>query len=78
MFDTAKEIVKDKELVALAFDAIKAAAEDKLTGTEAFEAAKKKFVDAAKEAGKEINTAFANLVIEYVYNSWKNLGYPKE
>jgi hypothetical protein len=77
-FTTTKDILDDKELMALALDAIKAAAKEQLTGEKAFVAARDKFVNAAKDAGKELKDSTVNYIIELVYNSWKNLGKPEE
>lgn len=77
-FTSTKDILEDKELMALALDAIKAAAKDQLTGEKAFTTARDKFVEAAKAAGREIKDSTVNYIIELVYNSWKNLGKPEE
>lgn len=77
-FTSTKDILEDKELIALALDAIKAAAKDQLTGENAFVAARDKFTTAAKEAGKELKDSTVNYIIELVYNSWKSLGKPEE
>lgn len=66
-----KELIADKQLMALALDAVKAAAEEKLTGNKAFVAARKKFVNAAKEAGIQLKDSTINLVLELVYNGFK-------
>lgn len=76
-FTTTKDILEDKELMALALDAVKAAATEQLTGEKAFVAARNKFVAAAKDAGKELKDSTINYIIELVYNSWKSLGKPE-
>ncbi len=68
----AKRLISDKELMALALDAVKAAAEEKLTGNKAFVSARKKFVGAAKEAGIQLKDSTINLLLELVYSGFKN------
>lgn len=67
-----KELIEDKELMALALDAVKAAAEEKLTGNKAFVKARDKFTTALKEAGLELKDSTINLVLELVYSGFKD------
>lgn len=71
-FSETKRLISDKQLMALALDAVKAAADEKLTGNKAFVKARDAFVTAAKEAGIELKDSTINLVIELVYNGFKD------
>ena len=66
-----KDLINDRQLMALALDAVKAAADEKLTGNKAFVKARNKLVASLKEAGIELKSSTINLAIELVYNGLK-------
>lgn len=76
MFDQAKNILKDTDLVNLALNACKAAAIEGLTGEKAWVKARDEFVASAEKAGKKLENSTINFILEWVYDSWKNMGYP--
>lgn len=76
VIEQAKEIAEEKELAALALDAVQAAAEG-LKGEEAWTAARDRFVKALKEAGRELTDTAIDTLLQNVYSAWKRLGKPE-
>lgn len=72
ILDEAKRLVDDKALCALALDAVKAAANEGLTGEKAWVCARDKFTQALKEAGRELGNCAIDTTLQVVYNAWKN------
>ena len=72
ILDEAKRLTKDKDLVALALEAVKAAAREGLTGEKAWVAARDRLTTALKEAGRELGDCAIDTTLQVVYNAWKN------
>lgn len=72
ILDEAKRLTEDKELCALALDAVKAAAHEGLTGDKAWTAARDRFTAALKEAGRELGDCTIDTTLQTVYSAWKN------
>lgn len=75
--DKAKELADDKDLAALALDAVKAAAHEGLTGEKAWVAARDRFVAALREAGRALTDTAIDTTLQNIYAAWKALGKPK-
>lgn len=72
ILEEAKRLTEDKELVALALDAVKAAAREGLTGDKAWTAARDRFTAALKEAGRELGDCAIDTTLQTVYSAWKS------
>lgn len=72
ILDEAKRLTEDKELVALALDAVKAAAREGLMGDKAWTAARDRFTAALKKAGRELGDCAIDTTLQTVYSAWKN------
>lgn len=72
ILDEAKRLTEDKELVALALDAVKAAAREGLTGDKAWTVARDRFTAALKDAGRELGDCAIDTTLQTVYSAWKN------
>lgn len=72
ILDEAKRLTEDKDLVALALEAVKAAAHEGLTGEKAWVAARDRLTTALKEAGRELGDCAIDTTLQVVYNAWKN------
>lgn len=68
----AKRLTEDKDLVALALDAVKAAANEGLTGDKAWTFARDRFTAALKEAGRQMGDCAIDTTLQTVYSAWKN------
>lgn len=77
VLEQAKEIAEEKDLAALALDAVQAAAAECLKGEEAWTAARDRFVKALKEAGQELTDTAIDTLLQNVYSAWKRLGKPE-
>lgn len=77
VIEKAKDVAADKDLAALALDAVKAAAHEGLTGDKAWVAARDRFVAALKEAGKALTDTAIDTTLQLVYAGWKELGKPE-
>lgn len=77
VIEQAKEIAEEKELAALALDAVQAAAREGLMGDKAWTVARDRFVKAFKEAGKELTDTAIDTLLQNVYSAWKRLGKPE-
>lgn len=77
ILEEAKRLTEDKELVALALDAVKAAAREGLTGDKAWTAARDRFTAALKEAGEALSDTAIDTTLQLVYAGWKELGKPE-
>ena len=75
--DRAKELAADKDLAALALDAVKAAAHEGLTGEKAWVYARDKFIAALKDAGRELGNCAIDTTLQNIYAAWKALGKPE-
>lgn len=73
----AKDIAADKEISALALNAVKAAAHQGLTGEKAWTAARDKFTTALKSAGRELTNTAIDTTLQLIYAAWKDLGKPE-
>lgn len=78
VLDRAKEVLDQREVAALALEAIKAAAHEGLTGQKAWVAARNKLVVALREAGIELGECAVDTTLQLIYDAWKSLGYPEE
>jgi len=67
----AKDIARDRELLKLASDAAKAALDEGLTGEKAWVAARDRFADAAKRAGKDLGDCAIDTILQSVYSAIK-------
>lgn len=72
ILEEAKRLTEDKELVALALEAAKAAAREGLTGDKAWTAARDRFTAALKDAGRELGDCAIDTTLQTVYSAWKN------
>lgn len=72
ILEEAKRLTEDKDLVALALDAVKAAACEGLTGDKAWTVARDRFTAALKEAGRELGNCAIDTTLQTVYSAWKN------
>lgn len=72
ILNEAKLLTKDKDLVALALDAVKAAAREGLTGDKAWTAARDRFTAALKDAGRKLGDCAIDTTLQTVYSAWKN------
>lgn len=72
ILEEAKRLTEDNELVALALDAVKAAAHEGLTGEKAWLYARDKFTAALKEAGRELGNCAIDTTLQVVYSAWKS------
>lgn len=72
ILEEAKRLIEDKDLVALALDAVKAAAREGLTGDKAWTVARDRFTAALKEAGRKLGDCAIDTTLQVVYNAWKN------
>lgn len=78
VIDRVRDIVKNRELTALALEAVKAAAHEGLTGQKAWVAARDRLTAALKAAGIEVAAVTIDTTIQVVYDAWKALGYPED
>lgn len=69
--ERAKEIASDRDLVGLALDAVKAAAAEGLTGDKAWAAARDRFLEALKAAGRELGDCAVDTTLQLTYDAWK-------
>lgn len=72
ILEEAKRLTEDKDLVALALDAVKAAASEGLTGDKAWTVARDRFTAALKEAGRQLGDCAIDTTLQTVYSAWKN------
>ena len=72
ILDEAKRLTEDKDLVALALEAVKAAAHEGLTGEKAWVAARDRLTTALKEAGRQLGDCAIDTTLQTVYSAWKN------
>lgn len=77
VIEQAKEIAEEKDIAALALDAVKAAAHEGLTGDKAWVAARDRFTAALKKAGRELGDTAIDTTLQNVYAAWKRLGKPE-
>lgn len=77
VIEQAKDIAENKDLAALALDAVKAAAHEGLKGDKAWVAARDRFTAALKEAGKALSDTAIDTTLQNVYAAWKRLGKPE-
>lgn len=72
VLERAKEISKDRGLVAMALEAVKAAALEGLTGEKAWVRARDIFTVALKSAGRELGDCAIDTTLQLTYDAWKN------
>lgn len=77
VIEQAKDIVADKELAALALDAVRAAAHEGLSGDKAWGAARDSLTKALREAGRDLTACAIDTALQNVYSAWKRLGKPE-
>lgn len=78
VIEKAKDVAEDKQIAALAFDAVKAAAHEGLTGEKAWTAARDRFVTALKDAGETLTDTAIDTTLQLIYSAWKELGKPED
>lgn len=78
VIEKAKDVAEDKQIAALALDAVKAAAREGLTGDKAWTAARDRFTAALKKAGRELGDCAIDTTLQLIYSAWKELGKPKD
>ncbi len=72
VIDRVRDIVENRELTALALEAVKAAAHEGLTDDKAWVYARDKLVSALKSAGRELGDCAVDTLLQVVYDAWKN------
>lgn len=77
VIEKAKDVAEDKQIAALALDAVKSAAHEGLTGEKAWVFARDKFTAALKDAGEVLTDTAIDTTLQLVYAAWKDLGKPE-
>lgn len=72
VLDRAKEIAKDRGLVSMALEAVKAAAIEGLTGEKAWVRARDIFTAALKSDGRDLGDCAIDTALQLTYDAWKN------
>ena len=78
VIEKAKDVAEDRQIAALALDAVKAAAHEGLTGEKAWTAARDRFVTALKDAGETLTDTAIDTTLQLIYAAWKDLGKPED